>query len=405
MRRPFCFLIRVPTYRFFLGVLALVVCSASATFAQAVLPDTFGQWSSSGVSRYTPDSGPDGKKNAEIAKEYDFVAADHASYLNKSGNKGQTLDVTVYRMKDPSGAYGEYSYLRQADMAHADLSEHSSMSSDRALALVGNLVMDARAQNISKLTPALKTLVSDISKSTVTGPLPWIGGRLPTDSMVLRSDHYILGPVALNEFFPLGSDDWLGFSHGAEAETAQYQIGGKTMTLLLADFPTPQIAQDELSRLGTRFNLNGSNAGGGAPLFGKRTVTMLEVVYGAGTKEEAAPLLNGVESGTQVTWSEPTFQFKEPSIEVMIVGSIVGTGVICMFTLVAGLAFGGFRLVVKRAFPNKVFDRNTQIQVLQLGLSSKPINAEDFYGMDETPIPTPTVDKDLPDRVALRIFR
>jgi hypothetical protein len=132
---------------------------------------------------------------------------------------------------------------------------------------------------------------------------------------------------------------------------------------------------------------------------------MLEVVYGAATKAEAAPLLNGVESGTQVTWSEPTYQFKEPTIDVMIVGSIVGTGVICLFTLVAGLAFGGFRLVVKRAFPNKIFDRDAQIQVLQLGLSSKPINAEDFYALDGTSIPTPTVDKDLPDRVALRIFR
>ena len=271
--------------------------------------------------------------------------------------------------------------------------------------LVGNLVLDARAENISKLTPALKALVGVISKSAVTGPLPWIGGRLPVENMLSRSDHYILGPVALNQFFPLGDDDWLGFSHGAEAETAQYQIGGKTMTLLLADFPTPQIAQDELSRLGGKFNVNGSNTGGGAPLFAKRTVTTLEVVYGAGSKEEAAPLLNSIDSVTMVTWSEPTFQFKEPSIEVMIVGSIVGTGMICLFAIVAGLAFGGFRLVVKRALPNKVFDRSTQIQVLQLGLSSKPINAEDFYGVDGTSIPTTNVDKDVPDRVALRIFR
>jgi hypothetical protein len=223
--------------------------------------------------------------------------------------------------------------------------------------------------------------------------------------MIQRSDHYVLGPVALNEFFPLGADDWLGFSHGAEAETAQYQLDGKTVTLLLADFPTPQIASDELARLGKKFSVNGSNSGTGAPLFAKRTVTMLEIVYGAATQAEAAPVLNQIESGTQVTWNEPTFQFKEPSIEMMIVGSIIGTGIICAFTLVAGLAFGGFRLVVKRALPNKVFDRSSQIQVLQLGLSSKPINAEDFYQPDGTAIPEIHVDKHLPDRVALRIFR
>ena len=58
----------------------------------------------------------------------------------------------------------------------------------------------------------------------------------------------------------------------------------------------------------------------------------------------------------------------------MIVGAITGTGVICMFAIIAGLAFGGVRLVVKRA-TNRVFDRPDQVQVLQLGLSSKPIKS------------------------------
>ena len=132
---------------------------------------------------------------------------------------------------------------------------------------------------------------------------------------------------------------------------------------------------------------------------------MLEIVMGAPSEASANLLLNQIESGTQVTWSEPTFQFKEPTIEVMIVGSIIGTGVICGFAVIAGLAFGGFRLVVKRALPNKVFDRSSQIQVLQLGLSSKPINAEDFYQLDGAPTSDIRVDKSIPDRVALRIFR
>ena len=366
MHRPGCRSI------FVLG--ALILITGSALFAQNALPKSFADWTANAKSSFTPSD----PAQLAIAKEYDFVSGERSTYTRN----GQTLDVTVYHMKDPSGAYGEYSYLRQNDMARAELAEHSSMSSARALALVGDLVVDVRGDNLTKDGPALKELVKDVSKSAHAGPLPWIGGRLPVENMLQRSDHYLLGPVALNQFFPLGADDWLGFSHGAEAETAQYQLNGKTVTLLLADFPTPQIAADELSRLGGKFNVNGSNAGGGAPLFAKRTVTMLEVVFGASSKEEAAPLLNGVESGTQVTWSEPTFQFKEPSIEMMIVGSIVGTGIICGFTLVAGLAFGGFRLVVKRALPNRIFDRSSQIQVLQLGLSSKPINAEDFYQMD-----------------------
>jgi hypothetical protein len=90
---------------------------------------------------------------------------------------------------------------------------------------------------------------------------------------------------------------------------------------------------------------------------------------------------------------------------MMIVGSIVGAGTICMFALIAGISFGGLRLVVKRVMPGKIFDTKRHLQVLQLGLGSKPINSDDFYGYSAPTAPGTAVDKNLPDRVAMRIFR
>jgi hypothetical protein len=116
-------------------------------------------------------------------------------------------------------------------------------------------------------------------------------------------------------------------------------------------------------------------------------------------------LLNQIELETDRSWNEPTFEFKEPSIGMMIVGSIVGAGTICMFALIAGISFGGLRLVVKRVMPGKIFDTKNHLQVLQLGLGSKPINSDDFYGYSAPTAPGQPVDKNLPDRVAMRIFR
>jgi hypothetical protein len=114
-------------------------------------------------------------------------------------------------------------------------------------------------------------------------------------------------------------------------------------------------------------------------------MTLLAIVYGARTQAEADALLKQVESGAEITWNEPTFQFKEPPITAMIAGTIIGAGIICMFAIISGIAFGGVRLVVKRYFPDKVFDRSSHLQVLQLGLGSKPINSEDFYGLERPP--------------------
>jgi len=44
-----------------------------------------------------------------------------------------------------------------------------------------------------------------------------------------------------------------------------------------------------------------------------------------------------------------------------------------------GIAFGGLRVIIKRLFPGKVFDRPQDIEVLQLGLSGKKIDPSDMY--------------------------
>jgi hypothetical protein len=45
------------------------------------------------------------------------------------------------------------------------------------------------------------------------------------------------------------------------------------------------------------------------------------------------------------------------------------------------------------------------MDILQMGLVSKPIKSEDFYTFDGTRIDTKGLDKNLPDRTALRLFK
>jgi hypothetical protein len=265
--------------------------------------------------------------------------------------------------------------------------------------------LDVHADHIADRERQLKSLVSTVAQHAQDGLLPSLWEHLPQDNIVPRSDRYVLGPHTLDQLFPGNLGDSLGFQNGAEAEVAHYRLNGQEAELLIADFPTPQLAQQQFASLQKKFNVNGSNPGAGSPLYAKRTITLLAIVGGAPSEADAGNLLSAVHSGTELTWNEPTFQFKEPRIEMMIVGSIVGSGVICLFALIAGISFGGLRLIVKRVMPGKVFDRSEYVQILQLGLGSKPINSEDFYGYSAGPTEKVLVDKNLPDRVALRIFR
>ena len=127
------------------------------------------------------------------------------------------------------------------------------------------------------------------------------------------------------------------------------------------------------------FDPPGSVPAGQTVLFGKRSSSIVAVVVGAPSRQVANILLDQIGYESQVTWNEPHQTLTEPSINSMIVGAFVGTGAIMVLAVATGIGFGGIRVLVKIFLPNKVFDRERQIEILQLGITSKPIRAKDFY--------------------------
>ena len=398
--------------------------AAFSTRAQTILPNAFADWTASSRSSFDPGSAPTGtapgdpaQLAAAAAREYGATGGERATYTRGAN----TLNATLYRMKDVSGAYGQFTYLRTPDMQHASFAEHSFIKLNETLILAGNLVLDISGADASRNPTVVKALFDAIAPHSTGGPGPTLPEHLPTTDRVNGTDRYILGPQTLDQFFPGQLGYSLGFSYGTEVETAQFKDKtGHQMTLLIADFPTPQIAHAQLEAMQKKFNIStqeaptstpaippaGSAAGAASPaLYASRSQTLVAVLAGASSPAEANKLLDQVKAGTVLTWSEPTFQFKEPPIEVMVVGAIVGTGLICLFAVVAGLAFGGIRLGAKRLFPGKVFDRTNQVDFLQLALNGKPIKAEDFYGVDGIIVRGGKRDKNVPERYEMRIFK
>lgn len=386
------------------GVLWL---AALATAAAPVLPDSFAGWTGtvqpglSTIASSDQQAASAAAQESVALSEYGFAGGENGTF--KKG--ADTLQVNVYRMKDPSGAYGLLTYLRTAGMERGRLARHSFISSTEALILTGNLVIDVHGRDLHKRATDLKTLAQAVGAHAQGGALPTLWEQLPAKELIPGSDRYVLGPQTLNQFFPVGLGNAVGFETGAEAEVARYHSGNGEASLLLVDLPTPQIAARILNQMAGQYDVNGSKPGADAPIFAKRLMTTLVLVTGAASEADAHALLDRVQSTEVLTWNEPTPKKNEPDIGTIVVGTIVGTGIICAFSIVAGLAFGGFRLAIKRALPGKVFDREKSMQVIQLGLSSKPIQADDFYDRSGPRIKSGPTDKNLPDRIALRLFR
>jgi hypothetical protein len=393
-------------------VLLPAVLAGAPAPTQDTLPANFASWTAAGSETAVPSGSL--LASPSVLQEYGLANASTRSYSHGAA----TLQVILYRLKDPTGAYGLYSYLRSSglrqgsihayppaltvlhasgesvsyqlsayaqkgDFHRADVTDHSVIAPGRALILQGSFVLDVLGPTISGSEVAgLKNLAAAVAPSSNPGPYPTLYGHLPQSAFVVDSDCYILGPAALHEYFPVADGDWLGFGSGVEAEVASYRINGEDLTLLIADFPTPQVATKKMEEWTGFLDVGGLQNGSGKPVvYAKRSLTLVGLVFKAHSQTQAALILDHVHTGAELTWNEPGFSLNDPNIGNVLVGIIYGTGFLCGFALVAGLAFGGVRIAVKRLLPGRVFDRGDQLDVLQLGLGSKPINSEDFYGI------------------------
>lgn len=358
---------------------ALFVPGASA---QSLLPPVFGDWSiSQSGAPQPPTLDQAAGDNAAAIREYGFEAIEQQQYAH--GN--EALTATLYRMSDPTAAYGAFTFLRTPEMRASGVAksaaQFAAIEPARALFVVGNLLIELRGTRLPDRSDAIHSLAASVLPKADRRPYPSIADHLPDVSLVSGSEKYFLGPVAMSKSTGLPSNDWIGFNLGAEAVLAKYKKGSQEASLLVIEFPTQQLAAKQLPQVQSIADSNSAATPGSghAAITVKRTAGLISLAFSSQPGKFAESILSGVKFGHDVTWNEPSFKAKEPSINIMVVGAFVGTGVILMLAVVSGLGFALLRLVTKIFFPGKVFDRPDRIEILQLGLTGTRPNTKDLY--------------------------
>jgi hypothetical protein len=291
----------------------------------------------------------------------------------------KVIGISGGRYHDPSSAFETYTSQLRAGMVPTNLGQVSAFYKDGVIILEGALVLSSTS-NVSK--EDLSALVKAVEAGSAKGPLPPIRTYLPRTGRALGTERYALGPNGFRGALEaLGRSDFavlteaIGFNSGAEAMFARYQMGKDGGVLLLIDYPTPQLAEQHIHHLEEVLPAGAKEAG----TVIERKGSLLSMVLVPSSVEYAKNLRQAVDYETQVTWNEASQTATDPPITSIMVKIFIGTGVFMVAAVVLGIAFGGVRVVTKRFFPGKVFDRQNQMEVLQLGLSGKRIDPSDFY--------------------------
>jgi hypothetical protein len=350
-------------------VCGIALLSASSLSAQEVsLPKQFREWHQSTCSIKTPAFG-----FAKEAGEREFSAC-----VYKSGDA--SVWVRAGRYQDPSSAYEVFTGLLHTGMMPAKLGQVAAFDKDTVLIQEGTFVLSSTA-NVSQ--EDLGALVKALDPQSEKSPLPPLRTYLPIAGRVVGTERYALGPEALQvALHGLGIADTdglvkaAGFSSSAEAMVARYSDPGKgSGILLLLEYPTPQLAEQHIHHFDEVLPPAAKQAG----TVIERKGSLLSMVLAPSSVEYAKSLSDAANYETQVTWNEASQAATDPPITSTLVKIIMGTGVFMVAAIVLGIAFGGVRVVTKKFFPGKVFDRANQMEVLQLGLSGKRIDPSDFY--------------------------
>jgi hypothetical protein len=348
--------------RFSIAILTwLWLCAfAAAADNPALLPKSFAGWTQTGQPQTTANAAQADAAYPAVLTEYGFIDSETATYTRDDGRK---LTLKAARFNDATGAYGAFTFYRQPTMTSEEIGTKAASAGNRILFFRSNVLLDANFGRVTEMSASeLRELAGLLpSAKGAADNLPTLPEYLPKKDAVANSAKYILGPQALLVAKSPLTAEQVDFSHDPEVLMQDYSSKGGALTLTLLDYPTPQIAGERLRAL--------QSAQQTSPAFlARRTGPILDVVTGAVDSSEAQTLLNSVNYEAEVTWNERTSFSKRDNIGNLVLAVFALIGIILLISLIFGVFFGGIRILAKRLFPNRLFDRPEDLEIIQLHL-------------------------------------
>lgn len=215
---------------------AVVITAA----AKQMLPEKLSEnWRALGPARILNAEVSALSPDADVYAEYELLMQAVRNYTDGKSK----LTVEIFETRFASGAYGLFTFSR-GNKTPSQQEFHQGRYFVRIANNTGNTsASDSLVEAIKSIIPA------------DAGELPVLPSHLPERSKIVGTERYFVGPVALAKLANFSDlKNVVDFIGGAEAVTADYQNGSGTMSLLIVEYHTPQLATDGHARFQQYFD-------------------------------------------------------------------------------------------------------------------------------------------------------
>lgn len=364
--------------------------------APAILPQQFGGWQMQGSPQVSTDPAVADPSNAAALKEYGFSDLAIATYTR---DDGRTLKIRAARFADASGAFGAYTFYLQPQMTPENakkedkIGDQAAFLGQRTLFYRGHVLVDALFSRESAMSgEQLRELAGALPRPNGNAAnLPTFIEFMPRRNYIANTQKYAMGPAALAALAPPVSVDVVDFNASAEVTLARYDTASGEATLMLISYPTPQLAADHLKRIvanhqaahqAAQPQTGAASVESLSSFSAKRTGPIVAIATGPVSASDAKSLLGMVNYEANVTWNTPTDNGQARDLYMLILNIVVLCGILSGLAVVAGVAFGGIRILMKRWYPDKVFDRPEQMEFISLRLTETVVKGTSQGGAD-----------------------
>ncbi|HLH05906.1 MAG TPA: DUF6599 family protein [Terriglobales bacterium] len=347
-------------------VIFLIIAAALPGLAQQgksdFLPKIFAGWVKIAPGHVSTDPNEADPVNGSLLKEFGFAELDSATYTKE----GRKLSIKAARFADASGAYGSFLFYCTPELPAETIGDDAFSNGTRVVFYRANILVDATFDRVTPMSAGeLRELAGDLPHpGGNAGNLPSLPNYLPTQG--LKDDKkYIVGPVGMSKISEPIPADLVDFAAGAELMSADYTSEEGVAKLTLVSYPTPAIAGSQLRKIDAAIP---SSTQGKPAYYTKRTGPLVAIVSGAISPAEAQSLLASVNYEADVTWNQATHLTKGNNLGSLLVNVVLLTSVLLGISIAAGIAFGGVRILAKKFFPDRVFDRTQDVEIIRLDL-------------------------------------
>lgn len=342
--------------RFLRALVPLVFLAAAA--GQDILPPSFSGWESK-------DKALPKLADANVLNEFGLKNAELREYTRGD----RKITVKALRFEDATGAYGAFTFYRQPDMVKEDLCYEGASARTHVIFFCTNLLIDAQLDKVTAMTMAeLRDLIKALPQLRGPSAQPPSLPLYLADKARNSTVKFAAGPQAYASSGGTLPPELLDFSRSPEILTTKIPAIDGSATITLVQYPTPAIATQQLKKVEewAKARVPQVPANVRDTTLARRSGPLLAVVTGDIAVAEASDVVSKINYEADVNWTEPTFQHPKENIGGIVYTSVLLAIIIFAATVVVGIVFGGFRVALRKLFPERFPDPAEHGELIRL---------------------------------------